>query len=414
MNNLGITIFCVCYAGIAVGSVPGLALDRTGVALLGAMLLVATGVLDLPRAIGAIDFSTLTLLFGLMLLSARFRLGGFYDHIAARAARAEVHPRHFLGLVIIAVAGLSAVLSNDVICLVLSPILIEIARKRRWNPMPFLLSVAAASNIGSAATVIGNPQNMFIGQKAHLGFGAFLLWCGPPTVLGLVLLYLWAVWKGGLDGSGDSPDQAEDIELASTEPYDVRQSSKAVFLTVILVALFFTRIPRELSVLGVAAILLMSRRFTTGQYLGLVDWPLLVLFIGLFVLIEGFRYSGGTSSLMAFLQAHGVHIYEPVTFGLISVVLSNLVSNVPAVMLLMAEWPDGSTHLAYLLALTSTYAGNLILIGSIANLIVAEQARKAGIEITFRKHLYWTGPLAVVSISVVMVWWLLIEHWVGG
>ncbi|MBI2194085.1 MAG: anion transporter [Planctomycetes bacterium] len=417
MNYIGILIFSLSYVGIALGEIPGLGLDRSGVAILGGMLMVVARVVSVPEATGAIDYGTLILLFGLMLLSAQFRLGGFYTFLARRAAQGQTSPHRFMAFVIAASAVLSALLCNDVICLVLTPLILEIVQIRRWNPLPFLLALAAASNVGSAATIIGNPQNMFIGQTARLDFARFLLWCGPPSLLSLVLLYAWSLWKGGLHVAGQAETPASEsanLELRSGQPWDSYQSGKAICITAAIIVLFFTPVPREVTVLGAASILLMSRKLTTSQFLGLVDWPLLILFVGLFVLLRGFRASGGLEALMGFFSDRGVDLFQPGLFGAVSIVLSNLVSNVPAVMLLMAQWPQERPDLAYLLALTSTYAGNLILIGSIANLIVAEQARRLGAEITFRAHAAWTAPFAILTFLIAYGWWMLMSLWGAG
>ena len=409
VNHLGLIIFLLTYIGIALGGVPGLALDRTGVALLGAMAFVLLGILTVSQATQAIDYSTLILLFGFMLLSAQFRLGGFYTRAILILAERRVEPARFLAGMILLSAGLSALLSNDVICLALAPLVVEIAVHRQWDPKPFLLALAAASNIGSAATIVGNPQNMFIGQTANLGFGSFLLWCLPPSIVSLVILYLWAKWKGHMSVAtglaGLERTQEGKLPLSSAQPWDRYQSTKAVMLTGVVIVLFFTSLPRHVVILGMAAVLLMSRKLTTRLFLGLVDWPLLVLFIGLFMVIEGFRQAGGLALLGASVTQNGLALYDPFVLSVMSVSLSNLVSNVPAVMLLMAEWPEGQTALAYLLALTSTYAGNLILIGSIANLIVVEQAKRFNVTISFREHFIWTGPVAFLSLIIAVLWW---------
>lgn len=189
MDYLGVIIFAISYIGIALGRIPGFQLDRTGVALLGAMLMILTATIEIDTAIMAIDYSTLILLFGLMILSAQFRLGGFYSLIALKSAQTFNKAQSFMGMLILISASLSAVLSNDVICLALSPVVIEISRKRGWKPLPFLLALAASSNIGSAATLIGNPQNMYIAQRASLDFADFMLWCLPPVLLSLVILF---------------------------------------------------------------------------------------------------------------------------------------------------------------------------------------------------------------------------------
>jgi Na+/H+ antiporter NhaD/arsenite permease-like protein len=404
MDYTGIIIFVVSYIGIALGRFPGLQLDRTGVALLGAMLMIITATLGIDDAIIAVDYSTLILLFGLMILSAQFRLGGFYSLLAVRSASAFREPKLFMGALILLSAVLSAILSNDVICLAMSPIVIEITRKRNWAPLPFLLALAASSNIGSAATLIGNPQNMYIAQQANLPFGEFLLWCVPPVLVSVVFLYLWAI-RGQLALS-TSVSSMDDLSIESALPFDRFQTMKGMFVMMVMIGLFFTNVPREITILGVASVLLMSRKLASRHFLGYVDWSLLILFIALFVLIEGIQITGGLDAAYFWIEDLGFNLYSPVFFSLISVLLSNAVSNVPAVMLLMTKMPETNMALYYLLSLMSTFAGNLILVGSIANLIVAEQANRDGIAFSFKEHFYWTAPVALVSIILAFAWWL--------
>jgi Na+/H+ antiporter NhaD/arsenite permease-like protein len=404
MDYTGIIIFVVSYIGIALGRFPGLQLDRTGVALLGAMLMIITATLGIDDAIIAVDYSTLILLFGLMILSAQFRLGGFYSLLAVRSASAFREPKLFMGALILLSAVLSAILSNDVICLAMSPIVIEITRKRNWAPLPFLLALAASSNIGSAATLIGNPQNMYIAQQANLPFGEFLLWCVPPVLVSVVFLYLWAI-RGQLAMS-TNVSFMDDLSIESALPFDRFQTMKGMFVMMVMIGLFFTNVPREITILGVASVLLMSRKLASRHFLGYVDWSLLILFIALFVLIEGIQITGGLDAAYFWLEDLGFNLYSPVFFSLISILLSNAVSNVPAVMLLMTKMPETNMALYYLLSLMSTFAGNLILVGSIANLIVAEQANRDGIAFSFKEHFYWTAPVALVSIILAFAWWL--------
>ena len=405
MNYTGIVIFVVSYIGIALGRFPGLQLDRTGVALLGAMLMIVTATLGIDEAIIAIDYSTLILLFGLMILSAQFRLGGFYSFLAVRSASTFKEPKMFMGALILISSVLSALLSNDVICLALSPIVIEITRKRDWKPLPFLLALAASSNIGSAATLIGNPQNMFIAQQASLPFGEFLLWCLPPVLASTAVLYLWAI-RDQLslsDGTNPTPD---DLSIERALPFDRTQTMKGMFIMMVMIGLFFTNVPREVTILGVASVLLMSRKLASRHFLGYVDWSLLILFIALFILIEGIQITGGLDAVYFWMEDLGFDVYSPLSFSVISIVLSNAVSNVPAVMLLMTKMPEAQVSLYYLLSIMSTFAGNLILVGSIANLIVAEQANRDGIAFHFKQHFYWTAPVALVSIVLAFLWWI--------
>src|SRR5512135_3765705 len=177
MHTLAIVIFVATYAGVAVGGIPGLALDRTGIALLGAIAMLATGILTTDAAIRSIDIPTILLLYSLMVLSSQFRLGGFYTWIAVRITGFMDRPLRFLLVMMAVCAALSAVFTNDIICLAFTPVLTAALLRAGLNPVPFLLGVAISSNIGSAATIIGNPQNMLIGQLGRLDFGHFILWC---------------------------------------------------------------------------------------------------------------------------------------------------------------------------------------------------------------------------------------------
>jgi len=191
MQNLVLAVFAVVYLGMILGHLPGLVVNRAGVALLGAVALLAAGVVDSREAWTSVDMPTMSLLFGLMLVSAQLRLGGFYTLLARRIAQAKSSANGLLLLVMLAGAGLSALLVNDIVCLAMTPILVEGTLRRGLNPVPFLLGLACASNIGSAATLIGNPQNMLIGQVGGLPFGAFMLDALPPVMASL--LTAWGI-----------------------------------------------------------------------------------------------------------------------------------------------------------------------------------------------------------------------------
>ena len=396
-----VLIFLLTYLAVALGDIPGLALDRTGMALLGAIAMVLFGVLNTDQAIQAIDFPTILLLFGLMVVSTQFRLGGFYSHVALQLTRWMDRPRAFLFAVMMASALLSALLANDIVCLAFTPVLAVSLLKRGLNPLPFLLGLALASNLGSAATIIGNPQNMLIGQLGRLHFGAFLLWCSVPSAVALLSAYGLLAWmyRGRWAGAAPQPDI-----MASWPAYDVHQSRKAWWVTAALVAAFFTPVPRELSALVAAGLLLCSRRLTTRSILGLVDWHLITLFCGLFVVIHGLETTGLPDRAVAWLSTHGLALTNHYALAGVSVVLSNLVSNVPATMLLVKFIDPADPTAWYVLAASSTFAGNLITIGSIANLITIEQARSYGIRISFWDHARVGIPVTLVSLAVLAAW----------
>ena len=404
-------IFGITYCGIAIGGIPGLTLDRTGIALLGAIAMVAAGVLPLTSAMAAIDAPTLLLLFGLMLVSAQLRLSGFYTRTAQTLSGLTAHPRRFLFLLMTVSGALSAVLVNDIVCLAFTPILTATTLRAGLNPMPYLIGLACASNIGSATTLIGNPQNMLIGQVGNLHFGRFLLWCGVPTIASMVAAYgiLLLLYRGKLNGTATPPPSSSADLLPDASGPASWQMWKGLLVTLTVMALFFTAIPREITALTAGGVLLCSRRMDVRKLLGLIDWSLIMLFCGLFVVIAGIETTGAPEKLLAWLLSHGIAVADPFALTAVGALLSNLVSNVPAVMLLLRFLEGANAESWYVLALASTFAGNLITIGSIANLIVIEQARGMGVTLSFREHARAGIPVTLVSLGIVLAWVLLMR-----
>ena len=392
MHALPLILFALTYLGLAAGRIPPLKLDRTGFAILGAVAFLATGLISVEAAKEAVDAPTLVVLFGMMLLSAQYRLSGLYGVIGHRLARVA-DPRWLLLGTILVTALLSAVLTNDVICFALTPVLLEALLAAKRPPLPYLLAIACASNIGSALTPIGNPQNILIAQSFHLPFLHFLLACAVPVVLSLGVLYWLAARLLEPVGTVDL------TALADTPPdkIDRWQATKAVLLTVAVIALFISPVPPPLTALGLAGFVLTSRRMKTRDVLELVDWQLLALFVGLFIVVRGFELSGWTTAARDALMSHGADLTHPPILVPGVAVLSNVVGNVPAVML-MLPFVGRKAVTGYALALASTFAGNAVLVGSIANLIVAEQAQRLGVRITFRDHLRLGLPVTIVSL----------------
>jgi Na+/H+ antiporter NhaD/arsenite permease-like protein len=398
-------IVVVVYAGMILGEVPGLALDRSGIALLGAIAVLASGRLTLEEAWVAVDVHTLALLFGLMVVSAQFRLGGFYTETVRRIARGGDRPETLLLRVVLAAGGLSALLANDIVCLAMAPILIDVCARRRLNAVPFLVALACASNVGSAATLIGNPQNMFIGESLRLSFAGYLADGVPPAAVGL--LATWGIirmqWASRWEAAplSDTSDARGDRRR-----FDRWQTVKGIALLLLVVAAFlFTAWPRAVVALTAAGVLVLSRRMASREMVGLVDWHLLVLFVGLFVVNAAMARVGLLDSLYRALTASGVDLSHPAWLFAVAPLLSNLVSNVPAVMLLL---PASSGPLAgAVLALTSTFAGNLLIVGSIANIIVVEEAGRQGIRIDWRAHARSGVPVTLATLAIAALWlWL--------
>ena len=370
--------------------------------MLGTLLLLVSGTLTPAEAWGAVDVTTVGLLFGLMIVSAQLRLGGFYSKVTRRLAAAGSGPRWMLALVVGVSGSLSALLANDVVCLAMTPVLVEGCARRRLNPTPFLLALACAANVGSAATLIGNPQNMLIGQTLDLSFLGYLRDGGVPAALGLGVV--WAVvarcYRGRWQGEAPVPVSV----VPADDPW---QTGKGlVVLGTLMVLFLLTGWPREVIALGGAAVLLCSRRTASRRLLGLVDWNLLVLFFGLFAVHRAVADAGVLTVAERGLRAAGIDLAHPGWLFVVTPLLSNLVSNVPATMLLL---PSAFTPLAgAVLALASTLAGNLLLVGSIANLIVAELAAPLGVVLGWREHARVGIPITLLTLALAGAWlaWL--------
>jgi Na+/H+ antiporter NhaD/arsenite permease-like protein len=411
-----VAVFGIVYLGMFLGGLPRLKLDRSGVAVLGAIAMIALTGMPMDEAARAVDLPTLVLLFSFMVVSAQMRLGGFYTAVTQAVGTLPL-PRAGLLAVLIAVAGaLSAVFSNDIVCLAMTPVVARLCLRRGLDPLPFLIGLACAANIGSAATLIGNPQNMLIGSVLKLDFADYLRVALLPVGLSLVLLWGWLAfgpgsrqaapptpWPEGV--APDVPTAPEaSAEAADEPPYDRFQTAKGLTVALLLMLVFlFTDWPRDVAALVGAGVLLLSRRLHSAEVMGYVDWPLLLLFIGLFVVNHAFQHTGLAAAAVAALAAQGVHVNEPGPLLVLGTLLSNAVSNVPAVMLLLPHLGEPGPQAAQagmLLALASTFAGNLLLVGSIANLIVVDLADKAGIRIDWRRHARTGIPVTLASLAV--------------
>jgi Na+/H+ antiporter NhaD/arsenite permease-like protein len=394
-------VFAAVYLGMIAGALPGLQLDRTGIALLGAIAIVGLGALTPEQAAFAVHLPTLLLLFAFMVVSAQLRLGGFYDWVTRRIAELPLSPSALLAVLIAIMAALSAVFSNDIVCLAAAPVLTRICFRRGLDPLPFLLALACAANVGSAATLIGNPQNMLIGATLALDFGAYAATALPIVVPGLVAIWAWIAWRSrGRWLLPQAPASASaGRRLDDDMAFDAWQTAKGLCVAAVLLVLFiFSAIPREVAALTGAGLLLMSRRLHSTRMLGLVDWELLVLFIGLFVVNRAFQDTGLVAQAVAHLGASGIALERPAELFVATFALSNAVSNVPAVMLLLPLATDALA--GPILALASTLAGNLLIVGSIANIIVVDAAAKQGVRIDWRTHARIGIPVTLATLAI--------------
>ena len=273
--------------------------------------------------------------------------------------------------------GLSAFLNHDIVCYVFTPIAGAALLRKQINPVPFLIALAIASNIGAAATLIGNPQNMMIGQVAHLDFGRYILWSirsGHFRHGRRLRNHLDAV-----AGTSSSPPCPLPTELnPQTYPFNRAHTIKGLVILVVVIGLFFSPLPKEIIALAAAGIHLASTKFRTDDLLKLVDWPILVLFMGLFVVTGAFQSTGCGDQAVQWLAQGGFNLNAPVNLALATAALSNLINNSPAVMLLLKVADLSHPAAAYILALANSFGGSLIILGSVSNIIVVQQARAHG------------------------------------
>jgi Na+/H+ antiporter NhaD/arsenite permease-like protein len=395
-----VAVFVATYAVVAVGKLPGYRIDRAGAALLGGSVLVGVGVLTPEEAYRAVDIDTIVLLLGMMIVVANLRVSGFFRVVNAYIARHVRQPITLLAAIAVASGVLSAFLVNDTICLVMTPLVTELVLRMRRNPVPYLLAIAMCSNIGSVATITGNPQNMIVGSLSGIPYGAFAAGLAPVAVFGLVVAMLLIVATHRREFlAGETLPQ---IRFPARYHRPLMLKTLAVLLA--MIALFFLGQPvAKVAIVG-GSLLLLTRRVSPAKIYREIDWPLLVMFTGLFIVVaalEKVAIGPGTVAAVGRLQLDNIAVLSVVT-----AILSNLVSNVPAVLVLKPFIePLADPQRAWLVvAMASTLAGNLTLVGSVANLIVAERAKAHGATLGFWAYLRVGAPLTVLTIAAGVAW----------
>ncbi len=405
--NLTVTIFALTYFAVALGKVPGFRVDRTGAALLGAIALIVTERIGIEVAWAAVSVRTVALLFGLMIVSSAFIVSGFYSVTAATIASLKIGPKALLAVFLGASALLSAFLTNDVVVLAMTPLLVSVTVARGLNPTPFLLGFCFASNIGPAATPIGSPQNIILAEGFDLSFVAFVKATLVPALLSLPVT--WALialfYRGRWFSAGAA---AMPTPTPTPAPLDRRETTKAAVVAIgVVLAFALTDWPRSLVALAAGGLLLMNRKISSGDVLKHVDGDLILLLMGLFIVNAALAATGLPSELLAYLRHHGLDLQHPLTLFFVSSALSNVVGNSAAVLLLTpyasggAQQPDVT---AAAMALGTGFASNMIIFGSLAGIIVVEQARKRGVDISFGEFARIGLPVACATLALAAGW----------
>jgi Na+/H+ antiporter NhaD/arsenite permease-like protein len=394
-------IFGLTYTGLALGEFPGLRIDRAGIALVGAAAVLASGVLDLPSAARAVDYQTIVLLFSMMVVVAYLNLSGFFALATEKIADRFNAPLPLLATTIGLSGVLSAFLVNDVVCVALTPLVVGLCRRLRRPPTPYLIGLATASNVGSVATITGNPQNIIIGSLSGISYLRFSARLTPIAVVGLLLTFIIVAWVYR------KQLRQEAVAAAPLQPRLMHVHRpllvKSVFVTLATVAFFFAGYPIMLVALTAAGVMMLSRARPAKIYRA-IDWPLLVMFTGLFVVVHAFEVN--VVRAWGLDRWQGLRESPVLMLSGLSLALSNLVSNVPAVLLFkpLIEAMSQQEQAWLVLSMSSTLAGNLTLLGSVANLIVVESARRNGAEIGFLEYLKVGVPLTLSTTALGVIW----------
>lgn len=408
MGDFTVTLVIVTltYIGIAAGHWPALRANRTTITLMGAGMLIAAGQVEFDHVGDYLDLDTLILLFSMMVINANLQMAGFFRLAGSALLRLTQAPRVFLAVEIFFSGLLSAFFLNDTICLMFTPLVLGITLSARRNPLPYLIALAAAANIGSTATLTGNPQNMIIGVASGISYLDFALALTPVALLGfggiwvvLVLLYP-SEFK---NGHFDTPAPAR---IKVYRPLLV----KSLLVVTGLLAAFLAGVPIAMASFLAACVLLFTRRIRPEKVFQEFDWSLLVFFAALFIVTGSLEANGVSQRMFALLRFGDQTGVLPLTG--ITVALSNLISNVPAVLLLRPVVAGLSDPRAgwLTLAAASTLAGNLTLLGSVANLIVVESAARHQVHLSFWE--YTRAGLIITLISLVLgTAWIAVFVW---
>jgi Na+/H+ antiporter NhaD/arsenite permease-like protein len=390
-----VAIFLVTLAGVAAGRAPGLRMDRAGIALAGAGLMLAFGPLSFEDALKAIDLDTIVLLLGMMIIVAQLRVSGFFELAGQFAVKSAHGPLMLLAAIVVVTGFLSAFLVNDAICLALTPLVLEVTRTLRRNPMPYLLAVAMSANAGSVATFTGNPQNMIIGVASRIPYVQFATQMAPIAAIAVLLTFcLIAVLNR------EEFSSAFVAVIQTTRPRrHPWQIGKAASVTLGVIFGFFAGAPVAKAAIIGGAILLVSRTVNPKKIYAELDGGLLLMFAGLFIVVAGAEKGILTPAVLA--EVGRLHLENIWILSGLTASLSNVVSNVPAVLVLkpFVETLPDPNHAWLVVAMSSTLAGNLTLVGSIANLIVAERAKRSDVTISFLEYLKVGLPLTLLSLS---------------
>lgn len=403
LKYLTIIIIVITIFGIAIGSLPKLKMNRATISLVGATMLIVIGAISIEDAYKAIDVNTIILIFSMMILNINLRLSGFFKIITSKIISFANTPKQLLVLIIFSSGLLSALFLNDTILIMFTPLILDITAALKRNPIPYLIALATSANVGSVATIIGNPQNMIIGSISNIPFTEFALKLTPVALIGFLIIWLVMNLIYKKEFKNEQLITPVEDNFKVFRPLLI----KSTVVLILMLAAFNLGYPIAITALAGASILLITRRIKPERVFTEIDWSLLVFFSCLFIIthtINIYFYSAITR-----LENYSFTGNLISDFSIVSAILSNLISNVPAVLILSPTvFKIQNNQTIWLaLAMSSTFAGNLTLIGSVANLIVAESSKRRGIRLEFGEYLKAGVPITIITL-IIGIFWLII------
>lgn len=406
LNNwLSLIIISLTLIGVAIGRYPVLRMNRATITVVGSALLIIFGAIPLEAAYAAIDLNTIVLLFSMMILNINLRLAGFFGLVVNRVTQLARTPRQLLLLIVLSSGILSALFLNDTIVIMFTPLVVEVTLALKRNPIPYLMGLATAANVGSTATIIGNPQNMLIGMSSKISCVAFASYLTPIALIGLGIVCLIIIVIYRSEFRNQSLKDVAELRLRLFKPL----LYKSIISMVVMLIAFLAGAPVPLAALGAVSLLLITRRIKPQRVFHELDWALLVFFSGLFIVTRAIETSGlGTYVFEVTLPWMKQGLWS---LTIVSAILSNVISNVPAVLLVRPLIPlmENPKICWLVLAMATTFAGNLTLLGSVANLIVAESAKSKGIHLSFIEYLKAGVPITMLTLLIGVLGFMLIS-----
>lgn len=400
IETLTFIIILLALMGIATGSYPNFRMNRATIALVASTALIIIGAITLDQAFKAIDINIIVLIFSMMILNINLRLSGFFNIITSKIISLAKTPKQLLLLIIFSSGLLSSIFLNDTIVIMFTPLIISVVTILKRNPIPYLVALATSANVGSVATIVGNPQNMIVGILSKITFTQFALKLTPIALIGLIIIWVVIALVYKSEFGNEKFSAGIQPEYRVYRPLLIKST---IILGIMLIT-FNIGFPIALSALGGASFLLITRRVKPERVFIEIDWSLLIFFSGLFII----THTLNEYFISKYFQLNKTIFSGNMVFdlSLVSAALSNLISNVPAVLLISRALLkiNNTSNLWLTLAMSSTFAGNLTLLGSVANLIVAESAKRQGIKLGFWEYLKAGIPITIITMILGIIW----------